>query len=137
MRLVPLEAHLPVEMNAQGAITMLTRALARIGRWEDAAALDAFVASDSFGEAFALVAPTRRATIMRAYAEAQQRCSLRKPVRWSCRQGRTSWTPERIAELRTTARRHTCNTLRIARDMGISVGAAERAMRRNGLLQRR
>ena len=120
-------------MKAHGALSMIAKRMAHIGHWDDVVALNEYLATPAFLENFKLVLPKQRRAVFAAYMEAHEEARLRKPVRAASRLQRAPWTTERVEELKVAAKKHKGDELRVARQMGITQGAAGRAMRRHGI----
>src|SRR5262245_55415782 len=112
---------------------MIAKRMAHIGHWDDMVALNEYLATPAFLEDFRLVPPKQRRAVFAAYMKAHEEAQLRKPVRAASRLRKATWTPERVEELKAAAKKHKGDELRVARQMGITQGAAGRAMRRHGI----
>ena len=113
-------------MKPQGAANMIGAAFARIAKWDDLPTLDAYVQSETFIKLFMLVEPKVRVTLMRSYQQARVKCLLRKPIA-APRSVRVRWDGPMIQRFRAAWVQHSGNKHRVARALGITEAAADRA----------
>jgi len=67
-------------MKPIGALQQIGRKFVRIAKWEDADALERFIAGDEFIRLFATVPATMRVNVIKSYLQARQSCRQGPPV---------------------------------------------------------
>jgi hypothetical protein len=101
-----------------------------ISRAHDVATLDAYVASDLFFDVFRTLPPKQRVSVFAAYATARRSCLTRlKIIRAG--KAKADWKkPGEVERFKRSWAKHGGNSLLVANEMGITVGAAIRAYSR-------
>ena len=112
------------------ALATLTGRFGAIARLHDVAALDAYVASDTFFDLLAQVPPGKRAAAFTSYGRARVACLKRKPVA-APKATRADWKkPGEIDRFKKAWFQHKGNKYLVAREMGITEGAVKVAHNR-------
>jgi hypothetical protein len=112
--------------TTRGHLNSVTRAFSRIGKTGDIVELNAYTSSAEFAGRFAALPPSLRGTVMRSYVEAWKRCEARKPVAKPGTRVRR-WDDLMIARFNACFAKHRGNLYRVACEMKLTEGAAERA----------
>lgn len=113
-------------MTPTGALNTIGKDIAKIAKYDDVVALDAYIASDAFIRALALVKPVYRPTIFIGYLSARAACLKRRPIA-APGTHKAKWDAAQIERLAVLARKYNCMWPRVAHDLGITEGSAKRA----------
>jgi transcriptional regulator with PAS, ATPase and Fis domain len=107
----------------------MTAALKRLGRSGDRADLDAYMASEEAAMLKGLIMTKSIPAVAAAYDRALRKIEMRfKPLAKG--PARARWTIETQMQLKAAWERHGGNVYRVARDLGITERAAQRAYER-------
>ena len=124
-------------MKPQGALNLLAKKLAQLGRTEDAAGLDAYVRSQEFIDLLSTASASHRVTLLQAYIEAREWCQWRKPVAKAGRVKADWQKPGEVERFKALLAKHARTTddrkvifHRVAREMRITEGAVAMAYSR-------
>jgi len=107
------------------ALSYITGRIGKIARCSDLATLDAFVSSEQFVALFARVPPGQRPSALMAYGSARAKCLKRVPVA-APGTAKADWKkPGEIERFKRAWEQHGGNRYLVAREMGITEGAAK------------
>ncbi len=115
-------------MSPQAHLTNLKVRLNALGKRTDPRALEAFIASAEFDAHWLGLRGDRRrrATVVKLLAQARSACQPQKPLITAPGEKTRKWNEIKIAQLRASWARWGSDES-VARDLEISVGAAQRA----------
>jgi hypothetical protein len=114
-------------MTPQGAWVKINKDLTKLARSGDLSDLRDYLAGDVYFSASVLVQPMQRLALIRCIARVMRQC-YRRTVPRPPKQG--FWDAAAVAQFKASWARHKGDHYRVARDLGITPGAARAAYSR-------